>query len=73
MAWQDRALCAQADPDAWFPEKGMSAWWAKQVCRRCPVRTECLGYALTHGETQGIWGGLSYNERLRLTRQQVAA
>ena len=70
-AWQDRALCAQTDPEAFFPEKGGSTREAKRVCRSCEVRTECLEYALEHDERFGIWGGLSERERRRLKRQAV--
>jgi len=52
--WQHRALCAQADPEAFFPEKGGSARDAKKVCFACEVRAECLGYALEHDERFGI-------------------
>ena len=38
LAWQDRALCAQTDPEAFFPEKGGSTREAKRVCRGCPGR-----------------------------------
>ena len=64
--WQDRALCAQTDPDAFFPEKGGSTREAKRVCRACEVRAECLEYALEHDERFGIWGGLSERERRRM-------
>ncbi len=67
--WQDRALCAQTDPEAFFPEKGGSTREAKRVCRSCEVRTECLEYALQHDERFGIWGGLSERERRRLKRE----
>ena len=67
--WQDRALCAQTDPEAFFPEKGGSTREAKRVCRSCEVRAECLEYALEHDERFGIWGGLSERERRRLKRQ----
>ena len=67
--WQDRALCAQTDPEAFFPEKGGSTREAKKVCRGCEVRVECLEYALEHDERFGIWGGLSERERRRLKRQ----
>lgn len=67
-AWQDRALCAQTDPEAFFPEKGGSTREAKRVCRSCEVRAECLEYALEHDERFGIWGGLSERERRRLKR-----
>jgi WhiB family redox-sensing transcriptional regulator len=69
--WQDRALCAQTDPEAFFPEKGGSTREAKRVCRSCEVRAECLEYALAHDERFGIWGGLSERERRRLKRQAV--
>jgi WhiB family redox-sensing transcriptional regulator len=68
LAWQDRALCAQTDPEAFFPEKGGSTREAKKVCRACDVRAECLEYALAHDERFGIWGGLSERERRRLKR-----
>jgi WhiB family transcriptional regulator, redox-sensing transcriptional regulator len=70
-SWQDRALCSQTDPEAFFPEKGGSTREAKRVCRSCEVRAECLEYALGHDERFGIWGGLSERERRRLKRQAV--
>ena len=66
--WQERALCAQTDPEAFFPEKGGSTREAKRICSGCDVRAECLEYALTHDERFGIWGGLSERERRRLRR-----
>lgn len=66
--WQDRALCAQTDPEAFFPEKGGSTREAKKICLGCEVRDECLEYALEHDERFGIWGGLSERERRRLKR-----
>jgi WhiB family transcriptional regulator, redox-sensing transcriptional regulator len=69
--WQERALCAQTDPEAFFPEKGGSTREAKQICNSCEVRSECLEYALGHDERFGIWGGLSERERRRLKRRVV--
>src|ERR671923_144147 len=71
LTWQERALCAQTDPEAFFPEKGGSTREAKKVCRSCEVRAECLEYALEHDERFGIWGGLSERERRRLKRQAI--
>lgn len=71
MGWQDRALCAQTDPEAFFPEKGGSTREAKKVCTGCEVRVECLEYALENDERFGIWGGLSERERRKLKRQVV--
>jgi WhiB family redox-sensing transcriptional regulator len=70
-SWQDRALCAQTDPEAFFPEKGGSTREAKKVCVGCEVRGECLEYALEHDERFGIWGGLSERERRRLKKRAV--
>jgi WhiB family redox-sensing transcriptional regulator len=66
--WQERALCAQTDPEAFFPETGGSTREAKRICSGCEVRAECLEYALAHDERFGIWGGLSERERRRLRR-----
>jgi WhiB family redox-sensing transcriptional regulator len=71
LSWQERALCAQTDPEAFFPEKGGSTREAKKVCVSCEVRSECLEYALAHDERFGIWGGLSERERRRLKKQAV--
>ena len=66
--WQERALCAQTDPEAFFPEKGGSTREAKRICQGCEVKDACLDYALAHDERFGIWGGLSERERRRLKR-----
>jgi WhiB family redox-sensing transcriptional regulator len=71
LSWQERALCAQTDPEAFFPEKGGSTREAKRVCMACEVRAECLDYALAHGERFGIWGGLSERERRRIEKQAM--
>ena len=71
LSWQERALCAQTDPEAFFPEKGGSTREAKRVCLSCEVRAECLEYALAHDERFGIWGGLSERERRRLKRRSA--
>ena len=67
--WHDKALCAQTDPEAFFPEKGGSTREAKRICESCGVRQECLEYALENDERFGIWGGLSERERRRLRKR----
>ncbi len=67
-AWMLEAKCLDADPEAFFPEKGGSTREAKRICSICPVREECLEYALEHDERFGIWGGLSERERRRAKR-----
>ena len=71
LGWQERALCAQTDPEAFFPEKGGSTREAKKVCLGCDVRAECLEYALEQDERFGIWGGLSERERRKLKKRVV--
>ena len=71
LGWQDRALCSQTDPEAFFPEKGGSTREAKRICQGCEVRSDCLEYALAHDERFGIWGGLSERERRKLKKRAV--
>ncbi|MGX1811574.1 WhiB family transcriptional regulator [Nocardia sp. NPDC055321] len=66
VAWREQGLCAQTDPDAFFPEKGASVREAKRICAGCEVRQRCLDYALARDERFGIWGGLSVRERGRM-------
>lgn len=82
-AWMRDALCAQVDPELFFPDKGGgSTQEAKKVCARCPVAAECLDYALEgaaacdgertgHGNPFrfGIWGGVSERDRRGLEQQ----
>jgi WhiB family redox-sensing transcriptional regulator len=70
--WQDQALCAQVDSELFFPEKGGTSRPAKQICRQCEVRAQCLEYALEHDEMFGIWGGLSERDRRRVKRAAVS-
>lgn len=68
LDWQDDALCAQSDPEVFFPEKGGSTREAKTICARCVASDDCLQYALDNDERFGVWGGLSERERRRLHR-----
>lgn len=68
--WMNLGLCAQTDPEAFYPEKGGSTAEAKKVCLSCTVRLSCLDYALEHQERFGIWGGLSERERRKVKQGQ---
>jgi len=72
LSWQTDSLCAQTDPEAFFPEKGGSTRDAKRICTGCSVRAQCLEYALDNDERFGIWGGLSERERRKLRRGRTA-
>lgn len=64
--WTGQALCTQTDPEIFFPLKGTPGIKARRICAICPVRPECLAYAVVADERFGIWGGLNRAERLRL-------
>lgn len=69
--WRDAALCLQVgDGDLWFPGKGQNdvVRLAKKVCAHCQVTAECLTWAIDHGETDGIYGGLTPRERRKVKR-----
>lgn len=84
-AWMVDALCAQTDPEAFYPEKGGSTRDAKATCNgspatrarpatpACPVKDQCLLYALDNDERFGIWGGLSERERRKLRKRDMKA
>lgn len=69
--FRSRALCAQTDPEAFYPEKGGSTREAKRVCLTCDVRDDCLEEALSNDERHGVWGGLTERERRKLRKRTV--
>lgn len=80
--WMSEGLCAQVDPEVWFPEKGGPTREAKRICNGrpangdspavdpCPVRQQCLQFSLVNEERFGIWGGMSERERRPLLRRR---
>lgn len=72
VPWMQDAICAQTDPEAFYPEKGGSTAEAKRVCMGCPVRSECLEYALENQERYGIFGGKSERERRKIAKDRAA-
>ncbi len=73
MEWVHRARCKDEDPELFFPigTTGPAAAQieaAKAVCMECPVRIECLEWALATGQDAGVWGGLSEDERRAVRR-----
>nr|WP_141681715.1 WhiB family transcriptional regulator [Mycobacterium malmoense] len=71
-SWRDDALCAQVGGDIFYVDKGESTAPAKAVCSMCPVRVECLEWAIDHDDRWGIYGGLSPRERARIRRKRAA-
>jgi WhiB family transcriptional regulator, redox-sensing transcriptional regulator len=74
--WWRAAACRDAEPELFFPISATAASSAqvkraKLICASCPVRSECLSYALDHRQEQGIWGGLTDEERHRIPRRSL--
>jgi WhiB family transcriptional regulator, redox-sensing transcriptional regulator len=69
-AWQDHAAC-KGLTELMFGERGSSEREAKNVCAGCPVRVDCLEYALVNNEAFGIWGGTSYKQRRKLRKDRA--
>lgn len=64
--WMNGAVCAQTDPEMFYPDKGGSTAEAKKTCLSCGVRADCLRYALVNNERFGVWGGVSERERRKM-------
>lgn len=71
-SWWDQAVCAQTDPEIFYPEQGVTAKVAKAVCLSCPVRAACLDWAIETGQQWGVWGGVAERDRRRMIRQRQA-
>lgn len=76
--WRSRAACTGTDPDLFFPNGvGKSAIAqireAKRICFQCPVRDDCLEWALATGQTDGVWGATDEAARRRIQRQRRKA
>ena len=70
--WAADGLCLQVDPDLFHPEDRHQTRRAKSICAECPdkVRAACLEYALTNPRLQGVFGGTTYAERVRIRAAQ---
>lgn len=76
MDWRHDAVCRDENPELFFPAGNtgpalLQIAEAKAVCRRCPVASECLAWALESGQDAGVWGGMSEDERRALRRKKA--
>jgi WhiB family redox-sensing transcriptional regulator len=71
-AWYSEALCAQTDPEAFFPIRGGTTAPAKKICAACPVRQKCLDWSLEQGELHGVWGRVGYKARQKMLKERRA-
>jgi WhiB family redox-sensing transcriptional regulator len=78
MTWRDRAACLGVDPELFFPigttgPALIQTEEAKAVCHRCEVIGDCLSWAMDSRQEDGVWGGLSGDERRALRRRNARA
>lgn len=71
--WMDAGNCAEAPPGLFFPSDGVGVEVAKKVCVGCPVREQCLEYALVNRIDHGVWGGTSERERRRILKSAASS
>ncbi|HEY2223757.1 WhiB family transcriptional regulator [Actinomycetospora sp.] len=71
--WRSQAACRDLDVRMFYPDTGKRSGPAVAVCAGCVVRAACLEHALTAGESHGVWGGKSEDERRAIRRARKAA
>ena len=75
--WRQQAICRDTDPDLFFPvgttgQALVQIERAREVCNQCPVKRDCLEFALETNQDSGIWGGTSEEERRKLRKAWLA-
>lgn len=73
LSWRDSARCGGLDPELFFPRKSDEQKETIKFCLGCPVRLECLQYALDVPAAYGIWGGTTQEERHQLRKRRRIA
>jgi WhiB family redox-sensing transcriptional regulator len=68
--WMAEGNCREESPSVFFPSDGVGVEVARRICATCPVKMECLEYALANGIDHGVWGGASERERRRIARRR---
>ena len=72
-AWMNAGNCRSISPSVFFPSDGVGVEVARQICQTCPVKQQCLEYAIHHRIDHGVWGGASERERRRIARRRRVA
>ena len=68
--WAEEAACAGKPIDWFYPKSGRRPLQALALCRECPVRVDCLEYALEHHQHWGVWGGMTERQRFEEKRRR---
>lgn len=69
--WAEAARCRGVDPELFFVRGLSDAKPALKICARCPVKEDCLSYALANDIDHGVWGGLTERQRRAVARRQL--
>jgi len=70
--WTDQAACRGTETEIFYPSSPEEEAEALSICATCPVRAQCLDYAIRNRETYGIWGGATPEQRRRMCRERAA-
>lgn len=70
--WQQDALCGQTDPEQFFPPRGGSTVKAQRICAACPVREQCLEWAMRVRPEYGMYAGLSTVQIRKLAKKRAS-
>ncbi len=70
LQWMHNGNCRNYPPAAFFPSDGVGVDAARRICADCPVKDQCLEYALTSRIDHGVWGGTSERERRRILKRR---
>ena len=70
LVWMKDGHCRHYPPAAFFPSDGVGVDVARQICGECPVKSDCLEYALDNRIDHGVWGGCSERERRRILKRR---
>lgn len=73
VAWMTEAKCNGNEDRRFFPEDGEQFPEIVEFCSTCPVRRDCLEYAVSNRLDAGYWGGMSANQRVKLRRRMAKA
>src|SRR3954451_22777043 len=75
LDWKAEAACRDLPTSIFFPDSESDSGPALAVCATCPVREQCLDFALRTRQHDGVWGGATETERKRIRRRmgRVAA
>ena len=70
LPWMEHGNCLEYPPEVFFPSDGVGVIAAQRICEGCPVREQCLEYALVERIDHGVWGGASERERRRILKRR---